>query len=53
MRTLHLFAITATLTFLVGCDKKDTDGYSGLICASDFGVCVPVISVQTVPLFTV
>jgi hypothetical protein len=27
-------------------------GYSGLICASDFGVCVPVISAQTVPLFT-
>ena len=28
-------------------------GYFGSICASDFGVCVPVISVQTVPLFTV
>ena len=33
--------------------KHKFRGYFGSICASDFGVFVPVISVQTVPLFTV
>jgi hypothetical protein len=27
-------------------------GYFGSICASDFGVMMPVISDQTVPIFT-
>lgn len=28
-------------------------GYSGSFCASDFGRIVPVISVQTVPFFSI
>ncbi|MDD4673926.1 MAG: hypothetical protein PHI03_13430 [Bacteroidales bacterium] len=46
-----IFEIEELKTILVG--PNEAGGYSSSFCASDFGRIVPVISVQTVPFFSI
>jgi hypothetical protein len=49
-KIIYIGLILITMLVIVIVNLHSTSGYFGLICASDFGQSVPVISVQTVPL---